>query len=250
MTHPARPGTEAFAFDGKDVGVLLLHGFTGSPQGLRLWGEALRDAGFAVVCPVLPGHGSHWRDLALARHPAWAEACLAAIDGLAVRYPKVVIGALSFGGALAMHLCANRPAIVRGVVAVNPFLFSTDARLFILPVLKHLVSSVPGVGSDIADPQMKEIADERVPLKTLASLRAFQSIVRQELPRVTQPLRIYASRQDHVVNPSNARYISTQVASKDVELVWLDRSYHVATLDHDRQQIFDGSIEFFRRVTR
>jgi carboxylesterase len=249
VAFPPRPGTEAFSFDGKEAAVLLLHGFTGSPQGMRLWGEALRGAGFAVSCPVLPGHGSHWRDLALARHPAWAEACLAAIDSLSVRYPKVVIGALSFGGALALHLCANRPSIVRGLVAVNPFLFSTDRRLFFLPLLKYMLASVPGVGSDIADPAMKEIADERVPLKTFASLRAFQGMVRQELPRVTQPVKIFASRQDHVVNPSNARYIADHIGSMDKELIWLDRSYHVATLDHDRQQIFDESIAFFRRVT-
>jgi carboxylesterase len=249
MSHPPRPGTEAFSFDGKDTAVLLVHGFSGSPQGMRLWGEALRDAGFAVLCPVLPGHGSHWRDLALARYPAWAEACLAALDGLHRRYPKVVVGALSFGGALALHLCANRPTVVRGLVAVNPFLYSTDRRLFALPVLKHLLGSVPGVGSDIADPTMKEIADERVPLKTFASLAAFQKIVRSELPRVTQPLRIYASRQDHVVNPSNARYVAEHVGSSDKELIWLERSYHVATLDLERQQIFQGSIEFFRRVT-
>ena len=245
MAHPPRPGTEAFSFDGNDSAVLLLHGFTGSPQGLRPWGEALRDAGFGVLCPVLPGHGSHWRDLALARYPAWAETCLAALDSLSRRYPEVVVGALSFGGALALHLCANRPAVVRGLVAVNPFLFSTDPRLFLLPVLKHLLASIPGVGSDIADPTMKEIADERLPLKTLASLGAFQKIVRAELPRVTQPLRIYASRQDHVVNPSNARHVADHVGSRDKELIWLDRSYHVATLDHDRQQIFQGSIEFF-----
>jgi carboxylesterase len=69
MPHPVLPGAEPFAFPGGDVGVLLLHGFTGSPQGLRPWGEALREAGFTVRCPRLPGHGTDWRDLAARRAP-------------------------------------------------------------------------------------------------------------------------------------------------------------------------------------
>src|SRR6185436_5459475 len=118
-----------------------------------------------------------------------------------------------------------------------------------LPVLKLLLPSVPGVGSDIADPNEREIADERVPLKTFASLRAFQDLVRRDLPTVKQPIRIFTSRQDHVVNPRNSRYLLEHTSSPDIQQIWLDRSYHVATLDYDRQQIFDDSIAFFRRVT-
>jgi carboxylesterase len=59
MAYPVLSGAEAFAFPGGDVGVLLLHGFTGSPQGLRPWGEALRDDGRTILCPLLPGHGTH-----------------------------------------------------------------------------------------------------------------------------------------------------------------------------------------------
>ena len=69
MAYPVLSGAEAFAFPGGDVGVLLLHGFTGSPQGLRPWGQAFRDDGHTVVCPLLPGHGTHWQDLAGAARP-------------------------------------------------------------------------------------------------------------------------------------------------------------------------------------
>src|SRR5215211_2415903 len=67
MAYPVLAGAEAFTFPGGDIGVLLLHGFTGSPQGLRPWGEALRDDGHTILCPLLPGHGTHVEDLAGAR---------------------------------------------------------------------------------------------------------------------------------------------------------------------------------------
>jgi carboxylesterase len=249
MPYPLLPGCEPFTFAGGDVGVLLLHGFTGSPQGLRPWGEALRDAGLTVHCPCLPGHGTSWEDLATARHPAWLDASVQALELVAARCDRVAVGSLSFGGGLALHLAATRPELVRSVITVNPWLFSKDPRLWLLPLLKHVVPTGAGVGSDIADADQREIAYERVPLKALAAARKLQGIVRRELDRVTQPLLCYVSRQDHVVPPANTTWIAEHVASTDVEVVWLERSYHVATLDLERQAIFDGSIAFVRRTT-
>jgi carboxylesterase len=248
MAFPVLSGAEAFVFPGGDIGVLLLHGFTGSPQGLRPWGEALRDDGHTVVCPLLPGHGTHWQDLAGARAADWVAASEAALDDLAGRCRTVVMGSLSFGGALALHLAATRPEQVAGVVTVNAYLYHKDRRLLLLPLLKFLAATAPGVGSDLADSAEKELAYERVPLKTFASVLAFQRQVRAELPQLRQPLLCYVSRQDHVVDPDCTTYLASQVASTDVQVVWLERSYHVATLDYDRQAIFDGSRDFVRRV--
>jgi carboxylesterase len=248
MAYPVLSGTEPFAFPGGDVGVLLLHGFTGSPQGLRPWGEALRDGGHRVLCPLLPGHGTHWKDLAGARAGEWIQTSEAALNDLAGRCRTVVICSLSFGSALALHLAATRPEQVAGVVTVNASLYHKDRRLVLLPLMKFLVATAPGVGSDLADSAEKELAYERVPLKTFASALAFQRQVRAELPRVRQPLLCYVSRQDHVVDPGCTTYLADHVASSDVQVSWLERSYHVATLDYDRQVIFDGSLAFIRRI--
>lgn len=248
MTYPVLSGAEPFAFDGGDVGVLLLHGFTGSPQGLRPWGEALRDAGFTVRCPLLPGHGTDWRDLAARRAPEMVAASEQALDELSTRCPVVAVGALSFGGALALHLAAARARQVRGLVLVNPWLYTRDRRLLALPLLKLLVASAPGVGSDLADSEAKELAYEHVPLRTLATVRTFQRGVLAALPQVTQPLLCFVSRQDHVVEPGNTELVAGKAGSSDVQVVWLERSYHVATLDLERHTIFDASIEFIRRV--
>jgi carboxylesterase len=248
VTRPVLPGAEPFRFAGDDVGVLLLHGFTGCPQSLRPWGEALRDAGLAVHCPLLPGHGTHWADLAGKRWPAWADAVEAAYEQVAAGSRVVVVAALSFGSALALHLAASGPAKLGGVVVVNPYLRPRDdRRLALLPVLKHLMPTAIGVGNDVAEGEA-ELAYERVPLKAFASVLAFQAKVRVELPDVRVPVRVYASRQDHVIHPDNARLVADGVGSDDVELIWLERSYHVATLDLDRQLVFDGTVDFVRRV--
>jgi carboxylesterase len=134
------------------------------------------------------------------------------------------------------------------VVTVNPWLYSRDPRLVALPLLKLLVATAPGVGSDLADSETKELAYARVPLRTLASVRAFQRAVRAALPRVTQPLLCFVSRQDHVVDPGNTELVAAQAGSADVQVVWLERSYHVATLDLERRRIFEESVEFVRRV--
>jgi len=249
MPDPLLPDAEPFTFQGGEVGVLLLHGFTGSPQGLRLWGEALHRGGLTVHCPLLPGHGTHWRDLAVTSSSDWEEASLAGLALLTERCERVVVCALSFGGALALHLAARRPGEIRGVVAVNPWLYLNDRRLVLLPLLKHVLPTTPGIGSDIADSPLEELAYERVPLKALAAARALQAVVKAELGQVAQPLLLYVSRQDHVVPPGNATFIAERAGSTDVEVVWLERSFHVATLDCERDRIFDGSLAFVRRVT-
>jgi carboxylesterase len=249
MPYPILADAEPFTLQGGEVGVLLLHGFTGSPQGLRLWGEALHRGGLTVHCPLLPGHGTHWRDLAVTSYADWEEASLAGLSLLRERCQRVVVCALSFGGALALHLAARRPGEVRGVVAVNPWLYLNDRRLVLLPLLKHVLPTTPGIGSDIADSPLKELAYERVPLKALAAARALQAIVKAELGQIAQPLLLYVSRQDHVVPPGNATFIAERAGSTDVEVVRLERSYHVATLDCERELIFDGSLAFVRRVT-
>jgi carboxylesterase len=151
MAYPVLSGAEGFAFPGGDIGVLLLHGFTGSPQGLRPWGEALRDDGHTILCPLLPGHGTHVKDLAGALAADWIVASEAALTDLTGRCRTVVICSLSFGSALTLHLAANRPEQVAGLITVNAALYHKDRRLLLLPVLKFLVATAPGVGSDLAD---------------------------------------------------------------------------------------------------
>lgn len=245
---PVLPGAEPFTHDGGDVGVLLCHGFTGTPQSLRPWALRLAAEGHAVRVPLLPGHGTTWRDLNATRWADWYAAVTSAFDELRGRCRIVVVGGLSMGGAMAARLAAERGPQVAGLVVVNPAFVSDDARLRALPLMQHLVASFPGISSDIAKPGARELAYDRTPLKALRSFTATWDATIRVLPRVTQPLLLLRSRVDHVVPARSSAVLLSSVSSRDVTEVVLERSLHVATLDHDADQIETQTVAFIRRL--
>ena len=246
---PVMPGAEPFAHDGGDVGVLLCHGFTGTPQSLRPWAERLAGEGLTVRLPLLPGHGTAWPDLNVTGWDDWYDAAQRSLDELTARCRAVVVGGLSMGGAIAARLAAERPNDVAGLVLVNPAFVSDDVRLRALPVIKHLVPSLPGIASDIARPGTTELAYDRTPLKALHSfVRSWDETVRG-LANVTAPLLVLHSRVDHVVPPRSSALLLSRVSSKDVTEIVLENSFHVATLDHDGDLIEKASLEFIDRVS-
>ena len=243
------PGAEPFAHDGSDVGVLLCHGFSGTPQSLRPWARRLADEGLSVRLPLLPGHGTAWQDLNLTRWEDWYAAASAALDDLVARCRSVVVGGLSMGGAIAARLGAERGPDVAGLVLVNPAFVADDPKLKALPVIKHLVGSVAGIAGDIAKPGSVELAYDRTPLRALHSLVQSWEATVHRLPQITQPLLLMHSRVDHVVPPRSSALLLSRVSSRDVTEVVLENSFHVATLDNDADLIEKSSLEFVARVT-
>lgn len=243
------PDAESFAAEGGDVGVLVLHGFTGNPSSVRPLAEHLAAAGFAVELPRLPGHGTSWWQLQRTRWRDWVREARAALLLLRARTERQAVAGLSMGGTLALHLLATEPSLAGGVL-INPSLDPRDPRLRALPVVKWVVPALAGIGNDIAKPQADERPYHRVPLKALASLLELQRTVRAELHRVRQPLLVLTSAQDHVVDPADSRLVVEGVAAGDVEQVVLERSYHVATLDYDADEVCERTERFVRRVAQ
>lgn len=245
LALPARPELTG----GRPVGVLLVHGYTGSPASMRPWAQALADRGYAVEVPLLPGHGTRWQDLNQVSWTEWYAEAEAAFDRLRQSCEAVVVGGLSMGGSVALRLAEEHGDQVAGVVLVNPFVSSTRKELVALPVLKHVVPSLRGVVNDIKKPGQDEHGYQRLPLKGLAAVTEMWKVVVPELGRVTQPLLYFRSTDDHVIDPSSSPTVLTGVGSADVDERLLDNSYHVATLDHDAERIFEESAEFIARVT-
>jgi len=242
------PGAESFEQAGGPVGVLLCHGFTGSPQSLRPWAGYLAEAGYTVSLPRLPGHGTTWQDMAKTGWTDWYAEVDAALLALAGRCEQVFVCGLSMGGCLGLRLAQvhGKDVNLRGLVLVNPSL-APDTKLFLLaPVLKHVVRSLPGIASDIKKPGAAELGYKRVPVKSAVTLPGLWRITAAHMGEVTQPVLVYRSAADHVVGPASMPVLRNALPDSQVTVVTLPDSYHVAPLDNDAQTIFEGSAKFIR----
>lgn len=238
---------EPWAHDGSDVGVLVLHGFTGSPKSVRPWGQSLAESGWSVRVPRLPGHGTRWQDMNQTTWRDWYAEAERSLDDLRADHEHVVVMGLSMGGTLTLRLAEEHPDLA-GIALVNPSVHTERFDRHLLPILKRVFAGWPGISNDIAMPGQDEGAYDRIPLKAAASLAELWQLVRRDLHRIEQPVLLFQSAVDHVVEASNAQIVMSSVSSADVTLVPLPRSFHVATMDYDAPTIFERSAEFVRRV--
>ena len=201
------PGAEPFAFPGSGpdarTGVLLVHGFTGTPMSMRPWGEHLAAEGFAVRCPLLPGHGTRWQDCNASTHDQWTTAVGEAFDALAAECDRVFVAGLSMGGTLATRLAEVRPDDVAGLLLVNPALLTQRLDAKLLPMIARITGSWAPIASDIKKPGVTELAYPKLPTRAMMQLRTLWAATRADLARVTAPVIVFHSAEDHVVEPIN-----------------------------------------------
>ncbi|MBU6313025.1 MAG: alpha/beta fold hydrolase [Actinomycetales bacterium] len=246
---PLFPGAEPLSVDGGATGVLLLHGFTGSPKSMKPWGERMAAEGHTVRVPRLPGHGTRWQDMNLTRWEDWYAEADRAYQELSKSCERVFVFGLSMGGSLTLRLAEQYGDAIRGIVLVNPAVHSERPDRFLLPVLQAIVPAFPGISNDIKKPGQDEGAYDKIPLKAAHSLTKLWKLVKDDLPKVRNPLLLFRSEEDHVVEASNSRYILDHVSSSDKTEVVLKDSFHVATVDNDAEAIVTGSIAFVNRLS-
>jgi carboxylesterase len=245
------PGAEPWSHIGSSAhGALVLHGFTGNPGSMRGVAEALAAAGYHVEMPLLPGHGTTVAEMLPTRWADWAGAAEAAYQLLAQRAERVVVVGLSMGGALTLRIGADHPEVA-GLVCINP---ATQPQApEVVEMLQGMIDAgtdiIPAIGSDIADPDAKESAYDGTPLAPLLSLvNDGLAPLGAEYPNMRQPLLLMNSPQDHVVEPAQAEYLAAHYGGP-LERITLERSYHVATQDYDKELIFEATVAFAHRVT-
>jgi len=247
--HPVLPGAEPFSAPGGPHGALVLHGFTGSPQSMRGLAEAFAGAGLAVELPRLPGHGTAIEDMLETGWSDWSTEAERAYEELAGRCDKVVVGGLSMGGTLTLWLAERHPEIA-GIVLVNPAAEppAESFREMLQGILDSGNPTMPAVGNDIALPDVTELAYECTPVAPLLGMLRAVSEIAAGLPKIECPVLLMNSPQDHVVPPSSSDLVAERV-SGPLERVTLERSYHVATLDYDKDDIERRAVEFATKVT-
>ena len=244
MEQQIMAGAEPFRMEGNTTGVLVSHGFTGTTQSVRPLGEALAAEGFTVAGPRLTGHGTTIDDHARSTARGWISSIEEDLAWLEGRCENVFIAGLSMGGMFSLYFAGIRPDLIRGAVPINACVYLNNPDLARLVFDPAAPPTVPGVGSDIKAPGIEELAYPEVPVPVLKDFMAIMRTTDDLLSAITAPVLVLQSLEDHVVPPENGPYILERLGSTDKELVRLENSYHVATLDNDKELIAERTIRF------
>ncbi|MEI6362116.1 MAG: alpha/beta fold hydrolase [Actinomycetes bacterium] len=243
------PHAEPWSAEGNHIGILVLHGFTGSPKSMTPWAMELSGQGWTIRVPRLPGHGTTWQEMNLTTWEDWYAEALRNFQELRASCEHVFVMGLSMGGSLTLKLAEEHGDDISGIVLVNPAVHTERLDRFALPVLQRFVGGFPGISNDINKPDQDEGAYDKIPLKAAHSMQQMWKLIKTDIGKVKVPLLLFRSLEDHVVEPSNSAFILANVSSADIEEVLLPDSYHVATLDYDAEVIHRDSIAFVRRLS-
>lgn len=250
VTEYIHPLAAPFRMEGKrgDT-VLLLHGWTGSPAHLRELGAVLNEAGFAVVAPLLAGHGTSLEDMAETGWRDWMRTAAEAATEIVAGGPRLHLVGLSLGGVIALLLAAVFDAASVTTISAPQRVWDRRSKLATLyRGSKRIDLGEPPlpVPDDVVQYQQQYTG---TPVGTVAELGDLIVAVRHNLHRVTCPALVIQSRVDETVKPVSAEIIYDGLGSSDKGLVWLEKSRHVAVLDVERDVIAAAILELLERTS-
>jgi carboxylesterase len=252
-------------YPGGRIGFLLIHGLGGTPIELRFVAQGLARAGHTVYCCQLAGHCGTPEDLRTSTWQQWYASVEKAHDRLKEHCDIIIAGGLSMGSILALHLAHQRPDEVHGLALYAPTLkldgWAMPWYSFVLRVVRP--TPIP-LELKIAEHEPYGIKDERLrafvvnsmmsgdsseagvfstPVRSFAHFNSLVSVVRRNLRRITTPALIIHPREDDIASLDNALYLQRKLGGL-VDVVVLDDSYHLITLDRQRHVVVDRSLAF------
>ncbi len=241
--YPVLNGAEPFYFEGGRTGILVSHGFTGSTQSMRPLGEAYVKAGYTVCGPRLKGHGTHYEEMEQTQYSDWISSIEEGFQWLKERCDDIFVTGLSMGGTLTLYMAEKHPEI-KAIIPINAAVEISDMEG---AAGLQDVRFLDAIGSDIKKADVKELAYEKTPVKSIGEIVQLMELVKGGLADIECPALIFVSSEDHVVPPDNSRLILDRISSKDKKLITMENSYHVATLDNDQQLIIDETLAFIKK---
>ncbi|MHA6258833.1 alpha/beta hydrolase [Sporosarcina sp. CAU 1771] len=238
-------GAEEFYYEGNETGVLVIHGFTGTTQSMAYLGKRFAEAGYTVYGPRLTGHGTAPEDMETSTYENWIQDVEVGLAQLKEVCSKVFVAGLSMGGTLTLYLAEKHPEIA-GIMPINAAVHMPEFEGYYLS-LKDSERFIDGIGSDIKADGIQELAYAQTPVRAMGELAQLLKIVNSDLGKVTAPALILSSTVDNVVPVENSQIIYDQIKSNAKELIKLEQSYHVATLDNDKELIADSCLAFIEK---
>ena len=238
----------SYLLPGSRRGALLLHGFTASPTETRPLGEFLHHRGLTVLGVRLAGHGTTPEDL---RNTTWndwygsAEAGFRELDG---RVDRLFVGGVSLGGILAVMLAADHPGRIAGVSLMAPSFFLRSRLLFLAPLIARFRAEWPKRPESRAYYERHGLFSYPTrPTRSLVELRSIMQVGRRRLREVRTPTQVIMGRRDRLVDPASGDRILARLASPQKELLFVENSDHILTVEPDAPEVFEHVWRFFAR---
>lgn len=248
--------------------VLLLHGLCANPLELTPMGRVLRNAGYVAEIPALPGYGVQAATTRAAVPPFedWIAQARAHYDALAQRHERVAVGGLCMGAVLGMALALERPAaalvLVSTTLHFDGWNVSPWRRLLPLayvPPLRRWLSfreTTPygiknerlraWVAQAMASEQMSAAGAARLPAASLHQASRLLRHVRRRLPELSTPAVVLHASEDDVAGPRSVQELRERLGQPP-EVHWFHDSYHMLTLDNEREAVAHAARDFLLR---
>lgn len=260
-----------FKVAGGKVGVLLIHGLCGTPAEVRYVAMGLGRAGYTVHCPQLAGHGGSRADVLKTGWKDWYRSAEGALEELRKECDTVIVGGLCLGSILGLHLAMNHPEKVQGVALFAPTLwingwampwytklfnlvhFRWIANMMQFPDAETLGIKCPRVREfvrmSLASSNGSEMGSRGTPAAMVLEHRWMVKAAKKGLKNIQQPTLIIHAREDDHADLNNANYLQRALGGT-VDMVVLDDSYHMVTIDKQRQVVVDQTRAFIDRIVK
>ncbi|WKZ41377.1 MAG: alpha/beta fold hydrolase [Anaerolineales bacterium] len=254
MNTQTIPTTEPFFLPGGRTGILLIHGFTGTPKEMRWMGEYLNGQGYTCLGVRLAGHATRPKDMVRSRWTDWTASVEDGYNLLRGAVDRVFLVGLSMGGALSLLMSTKLD--VKGVVTIStPYELPDEHPAWQIKLYSYFRAYMPktreepGAGWFDKEAFREHISYPLNPIRSAAELKALLGRMQTALPKVTVPVYMIHSRDDTYVVPENMeRIYAGLVNASDKTKVYITGSGHVVTRDAARDQVFELARDFIRRI--
>ena len=233
-----------------DIGIVLVHGFTGSPAAMRPWAEFLNARGYSVRVPLLPGHGTKPADLNDVMWPEWPAKVEGEILELRKYCSQIFVAGLSMGGGTTLQIASTHGDQLCGIILVNPMIHVRGISPQLAFVISRFIKFGKSVGNDIKRKGVTEYSYDKLPYRGIYQLLTMLKLTRAVLPSIKVPIQLFHSVDDHTLPVSNTEIIMRKIGSPNKSRIELLNSYHVATIDHDADLIFANSLTFIESLSK
>jgi len=232
------------------IGIVLVHGFTGSPAAMRPWAEYLNARGYSVRVPLLPGHGTEPADLNNVNWQEWPAKVKAEIVELQKHCSQIFVTGLSMGGGTTLNVAAELGEQLSGIILVNPMIHVRGVSPALAFAVSRVVKFGKSVGNDIKRKGVTEYSYDKLPYRGIYQLLTMLKLTRAALPTVKLPIQLFHSVDDHTLPVSNTEIIMREIGSSNKSRIELLNSFHVATIDYDSEVIFANSVTFIEGLSK